>query len=724
MTPRPQRSPVDEETGALTAAERGDTHPAIRGISRVIMVVAVAVLVAGVVLAGNFVHTGTFFPWLQSGAPGTAVVAPVPTPDATDAPEKPKTPAELVAAEDARLAAVAALAPDDPALLEQWNTVVLAPRGGQQTGYGLSDLLASGAARQDDATTVTLVRNVVVRPGAELDFFGAGATLRMSSSPQGAVSIVAWGGILGFIGADDDPYVVTSWDDTAGAPDTEESDGRAYIRVRDGILASGRTDFRDLGYWSGRTGGLAVTGTGDERASAGIVTSTMTGLHYGLFLSDATGVLLQDSTITDSTLTGVELTNGTDATVIERTTVTGSGAEGVSVSRQSTELKVIDSTVEGSVGWGIRVDGAALADGPTSGGYGLTPSQGFTLTGSHVRDNRDGGVRVISTDTTEIRGTEVAEARTAVLVEGPSTGLTVADVDLTSTDLRALDVSGKISDATVSDSRLAGRRIALEVVGASVIVRDNDLRVDSGFAVELSDDARADITGNTVHGVGQDVVATWSGSRTMQANNDHTDWTFQWAWVGWMNEHPMMWMWALVLLIPAIGLPLLWRRRREHLKLRALLHEALLRHGEEQVAAYRGEEADAVPARADAGAPVREAGRPADRRIAPVTAGRDVRSAPARGATTATLPAPPSRPSAPPAAPRSPAGRPRSFADLRTGALEGRTFASLQQFAVAAVVEGGYSVPTIARLFRIQHWRLQQWVNEAEQNRNVGGGRR
>lgn len=134
-----------EETGALTAAERGDTHPAIRGIARVIIVVAVAVLVAGVVLAGNFVHTGTFFPWLQSGTPGTAVVAPVPTPDATDAPETPKTPAELVAAEDARLAAVAALAPDDPALLEQWNTVVLAPRGGQQTGYGLSDLLASGA---------------------------------------------------------------------------------------------------------------------------------------------------------------------------------------------------------------------------------------------------------------------------------------------------------------------------------------------------------------------------------------------------------------------------------------------------------------------------------------------------------------------------------------------------------------------------------------------------
>ncbi|MFX5562620.1 right-handed parallel beta-helix repeat-containing protein, partial [Acinetobacter baumannii] len=90
-------------------------------------------------------------------------------------------------------------------------------------------------------------------------------------------------------------------------------------------------------------------------------------------------------------------------------------------------------------------------------------------------------------------------------------------------------------------SRLSGRRIAVELTGAAVIIRDNDVRVASGFGIELAEDARADITGNTFHGVGQDVVAMWSGSRTMQANNVQTDWTFQWAWVGWMNDHPMMW---------------------------------------------------------------------------------------------------------------------------------------------------------------------------------------
>ncbi|MCC4248550.1 MULTISPECIES: right-handed parallel beta-helix repeat-containing protein [Microbacterium] len=706
-----------DDDGALTAQERGDTHPAFRGVARVVIVVTVALLVVGVVLAGNFVHTGTLLPWLRAGDSAAPVVTAPPTADATDGPAVPKTPAQLVADEDARLAAVAALAPDDPALVEQWNTVVLAPRSGQLTGYGVADLIAAGAVRADDDRTLTLIRNVVVRRGAELDFFGGG-TVRMLSSAQGTTSIVVWGGILGVFGDEDDPLVFTSWDEAAVAPDLDESDGRAYVRARDGVLGIGHAEFRDLGYWSGRTGGLAVTGTGDDRASAGIVSTKITGLHYGVFFSDTTEAGIQDSTIENSTMTGIEATNGASDTTIERTTVSGSGGDGISISRQSTGTKITDSTVDGSAGWGVRVDGAALADGPTSGGYGLSPAEGFALTGSRVTGNREGGVRVISTDTTEIRSTRVEETRTAVLVQGPSTGLTVTDADLTSSDLRALDVSGEITDATVSDSRLAGRRIALELTGAAVIVRDNDLRVASGFAVELSEGARADITGNTFHGVGQDVVASWSGSRTMQADNVQTDWTFQWAWVGWMNEHPMMWMWSLVLLIPAIGVPVLWRRRREHRKLRALLHEALLRHGEEQVAAYR---ADAPPASWQPPDPFEREAVPVAARDAARTAGRSPGSAPG--------PAPSRAPAARPASASTSGGRPahhrpRSFADLRTGPLEGRTFASLQQFAVAAVLEGGYPVPTIARLFRIQQWRLQQWVEEAARNSNVGGGRR
>jgi len=55
---------------------------------------------------------------------------------------------------------------------------------------------------------------------------------------------------------------------------------------------------------------------------------------------------------------------------------------------------------------------------------------------------------------------------------------------------------------------------------------------------------------------------------------------------------------------------------------------------------------------------------------------------------------------------------PRTFSDLRTGPLAGRNFRSLQEFAVASIVEGGYALADVARVFRIPVWRLEQWVNE------------
>ncbi len=55
----------------------------------------------------------------------------------------------------------------DPALLDSWNTVVLSGKSGQASSlYLLGDLIAMGAARQDDEKTATLLRNVVVRAGA------------------------------------------------------------------------------------------------------------------------------------------------------------------------------------------------------------------------------------------------------------------------------------------------------------------------------------------------------------------------------------------------------------------------------------------------------------------------------------------------------------------------------------------------------------------------------
>ncbi|WP_157555780.1 hypothetical protein [Microbacterium hominis] len=37
----------------------------------------------------------------------------------------------------------------------------------------------------------------------------------------------------------------------------------------------------------------------------------------------------------------------------------------------------------------------------------------------------------------------------------------------------------------------------------------------------------------------------------------------------------------------------------------------------------------------------------------------------------------------------------------------------MRQFAVAAVLEAGYPLSTISRMFRVPAWRLQTWLEEA-----------
>ena len=95
---------------------------------------------------------------------------------------------------------------------------------------------------------------------------------------------------------------------------------------------------------------------------------------------------------------------------------------------------------------------------------------------------------------------------------------------------------------------------------------------------------------------------------------------------------------------------------------------------------------------------------------------------PAAPSPVQSRPAPPTARDAPPARtattpPAPPSGRtgpmPRTFADLKTGALADRRFDSLQAFAVAAVLEAGHPISVVAPIFRLPQWRLENLVLRA-----------
>ncbi len=255
------------------------------------------------------------FAWMQSTASGSPAASPTPTPkptatapkatpkptpkpsppDATQPtapgdskddktidrlpyPGDPEAEAAFVADEDRRLVEVRTV--DS---LARWSktslnspyriatgsayTLVLTARREVYTIKDLLGLAPQTFIRQPDGGYL-LSEHVVVQSGATLNLASSGGlNLRLASDPDGFVSIVNYGGVLNVQGAEGKPVRISSWNRDTDGPDTLTNDGRAYVRSLGGTVRFRYAEMSDLGFWSGRTGGLSLTGT--DRPNSG-----------------------------------------------------------------------------------------------------------------------------------------------------------------------------------------------------------------------------------------------------------------------------------------------------------------------------------------------------------------------------------------------------------------------------------------------------------------------
>jgi hypothetical protein len=193
-------------------------------------------------------------------------------------PGDPESEAALVASEDSRLvetrtvdslARWSKLTLDTPYRLATGSayTLVLTPRTDAYTIQDLLGLAPQTFVHQPNGAYL-LSEHLVIQSGATLNLASAGGLrLRLASDRAGFVSIVNYGGRLNITGTAGKPVVVTSWDRSRQAPDRLTNDGRAYIRSLGGQVQISHARFSDLGFWSGRTGGLSLTGT--DRPNSG-----------------------------------------------------------------------------------------------------------------------------------------------------------------------------------------------------------------------------------------------------------------------------------------------------------------------------------------------------------------------------------------------------------------------------------------------------------------------
>ncbi|GAB3658406.1 hypothetical protein GCM10027589_18940 [Actinocorallia lasiicapitis] len=223
------------------------------------------ILIVGLLLAGG---TTTYIVRSEDATP-TANFLDLPV-EAADAERE----ADLVADEDARLNKLRSLeSVKDKKLTKDMQkpyrvstgdgyTLVLTAKD-RGAAYTIADLVRYAPqtfVRQSDGSYL-LSENIYLS-GATLNLYNPGGlVLRMASSPTGFVSIISFGGRLRFSGSANAPTKVTSWDGKNNKPDLDPRDGRAYIRAIGGELAIDYTELSDLGFWSGRTGGVSATGT-------------------------------------------------------------------------------------------------------------------------------------------------------------------------------------------------------------------------------------------------------------------------------------------------------------------------------------------------------------------------------------------------------------------------------------------------------------------------------
>ena len=360
-------------------------------------------------------------------------------------------------------------------------TLVLTARSAPYTLENLLALAPQTLVRRPDGSYL-LSEHLVVLTGATLDLSRSGGLkLLLASDGDGFVSIVTSGGRLDIRGTKGAPVEIGSFDRHSESPDLETQDGRAYIRAVGGQVIIEDAELSNLGFWSGRTGGLSLTGT--DRPNSGALDELGQTLQVG---KQAERAKVVDDQASAKPATPAPGSNGQAArkgilpagrlpvpvvdvdspkysyvsASINRTVVRGN-AFGLFVS-SAKGLDIRDSTFRESL-----VDGLVMHRFVTNAVIESTSSN----------DNAGDGI-VLARATTGIVMSEIEAS------ENSRNGLTMSGLPLASGPSATGITVGSYGNNSVSNSEMNGnRRYGVEVIGGVNIgvlantVRDNDMGV-------------------------------------------------------------------------------------------------------------------------------------------------------------------------------------------------------------------------------------------------------
>ena len=492
-------------------------------------------------------------------------------------PGDPVREAETARAEGRRLTDVAsmvdstrwAFAPDAAPLTlpseDRGATVVLLAR---ETPYTLEELAerVPDAVRRGKDGSYLISSHLVIDRGATLRIHDdGGLVVHLESGPEGFASIVSLGGSLDIAGGEDAPVEISGWDSASRSEDTDTADGRAYLRALAGSVTARDVDLSHLGFWSGPTGGLALTGsdapgirtadgevitdpaeasavepdpdspvllpdldeeTEDRTVSASLERVSAREDAVGLFAANTAPLTITDSDFSDNLLDGVVLHRFVTAAELAEVTAHSNGGDGIRAGRGTTDVSIAGSRVSYNRGNGIALNGSGLADGPGATGPPTGMFGGHAVTGSTVSGNGRHGIQVTGGAGTVLADNSVNRHTSGIVVGGIARGTEITGNRVRFSDRHGISLRDDVTDALIGENAVSGADTAIYARGASGEISRNTVTRTTNHGITVIDQAdTTKVTRNSLSGSGPSAIDTSrSGTSAVLSANSAAGW--------------------------------------------------------------------------------------------------------------------------------------------------------------------------------------------------------
>ena len=434
--------------------------------------------------------------------------------------------------------------------------------------YTAADLISNGAMVRLPDGGALLKDNVFVSSGARLELSSSDVdAIYLDNTPSASASIVAWGGDLDFRGTSQLPLTLQGWDETTMTPARDTGVGRPYIREVAGTMTLLHARVSALGFWSGRTGGVAWTGLSTHPSYGGAILSTFTGNTYGAFVTRGHDVRFSGDLFESNQLDGLHFHRGTVGSSATYSAAVRNGANGFHVDRATSRTFLQHDLSQHNATNGFLVDGRPLVISASASGNGVTPGQGTRIQNSAAIGNGRTGILIEGGNRTVLKADEVCAKLTGIALRYGASNSIVDANDVRCGSRTGLRIGPQAPGALVYGNAVSGARIAMLVTspGGSVEIDKSLITLASVFGISVRG-VNSIVFGkdNVISGIGFRAVDSRAEATPPHLSGSNTA---NWAYarngtvLTYLEFHPLAVFWLSLAFLVLVGC--VWTRRRK-----------------------------------------------------------------------------------------------------------------------------------------------------------------